>query len=56
MTATRSVIAYGIRVLNRDNHDPSNEYTVALMRVFRYPNGMKDWRLRFREESEGALS
>jgi hypothetical protein len=46
-TATRPGIAYPIRVLTRYNHDQSNEYMVALKRVFRSLNGMKDWRLHF---------
>jgi hypothetical protein len=55
MTATRLDIAYAIRVLTRYNHDPSNEHMVALKRVFRYLNGMKDWRLRFGRAIGGAL-
>jgi len=43
MTATRPDSAYAIGVLNRYNHDPSNEHRVALKRVFRYLNGTKDW-------------
>jgi len=55
MTATRPDIAYAIGVLSRYNHDPSNEHMVALKRVFRYLNGMKDWRLHFGGEEEGAF-
>ena len=51
MTTTRPDIAYAIGVLSQYNHDPSNEYMVALIRVFRYLNGTKGWRLR----SSGAL-
>jgi hypothetical protein len=46
-TATRPDIAYPIRVLTRYNHGQSNEYMVALKRVFRSLNGMKDWRVHF---------
>jgi hypothetical protein len=55
MIATRPDIAYAIRVLSRYNHDPSNEYMVALNSVFRYLNGTKDWRLHFRGALRGAL-
>jgi hypothetical protein len=50
MTATRPDIAYAIGVLSRYNHDPSNEHMIALKRLFRYLNGTKYWRLRFRGE------
>jgi len=55
ITATRPTISYAVGVLSRYNHDPSNEHMVALRRVFRYLNGMKGWRLRFREALGGAL-
>ena len=47
MAATRPDIAYAIGVLNRYNHDPSNESMVTLKGVLRSLNGTKDWRLRF---------
>jgi len=53
MTATLPDMAYAIAVLSRYNHDPSNEHTVALKRVFRYLNGTKDWRLPFGGALEG---
>jgi len=55
MTATRPDMGYAIAVLNRYNHDPSNEHMVALNRVFRYLNGTKDWRLRFGGALGGSL-
>jgi len=55
MTATQPDIAYAIGVLSQYNHDPSNEYMVALKRVFQYLNGTKDWRLRFGGALGGAL-
>jgi len=63
MTPTWPDMAHAIGVLSRLNHDPSNEHMVALKRMFRYLNGMKDWRLRFGGalggacggEGEGAL-
>ena len=54
MTPTWPDIAHAIGVLSRLNHDPSNEHMVALKRVFRYLNGMKDWRLRFGGALGGA--
>jgi hypothetical protein len=55
MTATPPGIAYTIGILSRYNHDPSNEYMVALKRLFRYLTGTKDWRQRFRGVFGGAL-
>ena len=53
ITATWPDIAYAIGVLNRYNHDPSNDHMVALKRKFRYLHGTMDWRLRF--GGEGTL-
>jgi hypothetical protein len=55
MTATQPDIAYTIGVLSRYNHDPSTEHMVALRRVFRYLNGMKEWQLHIGGAVGGAL-
>ena len=56
MTATPPDIAYAIGVHSQCNHFPCNAHMAALKRVFRYFNGMKDWRLLFDGgEGEGAL-
>jgi hypothetical protein len=47
ITATQPDIPYAIGVPSRYNHDPRNEHLIALKGMFRYLNGMKDWRLRF---------
>jgi hypothetical protein len=55
ITATQPDIAYAIGVPSRYNYDPRNEHLIALKGVFRYLNGMKDWRLPLGGEEEGAL-
>jgi hypothetical protein len=55
MTATRPNIAYDIAVPSWCNHNPSNEHMIALKCVFRYLNGMKNWRLHFGGKEEVAL-
>jgi hypothetical protein len=55
MTATWPDIAYPIGHLSRYNHEPRNELIAAFNGVFRFLNGTKVWRLRFRGKLGGAL-
>jgi hypothetical protein len=63
MTALWPDIKDAIGVPSLYNHEPSIRHIVALMRVFWYLNGTKDWQLHFGEalgeralggEGEGA--